>query len=623
MIILKHFLGKSQWFACELSVGELVTGKRSAFPLLPWYNEATMVQFDDTYNAAKMASLRKNEEEHLLQQLAAQYGYSYVSLPGITINPEALLTITEDEAHEAKAAGFELKNKQLSIAIRNPNNPATTALIEKLKAAGWKLTIMMCSTASLEHAWARYEDQKQSVATRQGVLDIDPDAIAALIKKLKALEDVSAYIIDIRTLNSARRISQTLEAVFAGAIALGASDVHLEPEATNVRVRYRLDGVLHDVINLQHVVFDRLISRLKLLSGMRLNVRDEAQDGRFSFTIGEQDVEVRASIIPGSSGESMVMRLLDPSVASFQFESLGLNSVMKSVMEAELARPNGLIITTGPTGSGKTTALYAFLQKVHTEDRKIITIEDPVEYKLDDIVQTQVSDDYSFASGLRAVLRQDPDVIMIGEIRDAEVAQTALHAAQTGHLVFSTLHTNSAVGAFPRLIDLGVDYRTLGSAINIILGQRLVRVLCEQCKSTYEASPAEEVVVREGLQGHPAPPTLTTPLMLYKAPGCAFCSESGYKGRQGIYEAVRMDAVVEEAILRDPREHIIVEASQGQGIPSMVHDGLEKVLSGTTSLEELQRVIDVHSLRSKAAPTVDTEGEAPEDEVSAHVVDLS
>lgn len=579
-----------------------------------------MVQFDNTYNDDRIDEIRRAEEESLLQQLAVQYGLQYVSLPGITINPQALMTIEEEEARAAMAVAFERKNKTLNVAIRNPNRPETKTLLTKLEKAGWNVSVYMCSSASLEHAWKRYEDQKDTVAKKQGVLDIDPDHIDALMKSFKDLQSVIDHIVSIRTLNSARRVSETLEAVFAGALALHASDVHIEPEENGVRLRYRLDGVLHDVLDLQRVIYERLTSRLKLLAGMRLNIHDEAQDGRFSFTIGEQTVEVRASNIPGAAGESLVMRLLDPSVASFQFENLGLNEVMKAVMLEELSRPNGLIVTTGPTGSGKTTALYAFLQQVHTSARKIITIEDPVEYKIDDIVQTQVSDDYSFASGLRAILRQDPDVIMVGEIRDREVAETAIHAAQTGHLVFSTLHTNSAVGAFPRLIDLGVDYRTIGSAVNIILGQRLVRRLCTHCRESYEATPEETTTISHILEHHPKPPTLTTPLMLFRAAGCDHCNSSGYKGRQGIYEAVRMVPAVEEAVLRDPREHIIAEAATTQGIPTMAEDGVEKVLDGTTSLEELERVVDLKNQRQAATDQSAVTTDTPEDIIEAHTV---
>jgi type II secretory ATPase GspE/PulE/Tfp pilus assembly ATPase PilB-like protein len=256
-----------------------------------------------------------------------------------------------------------------------------------------------------------------------------------------------------------------------------------------------------------------------------------------------------------------------------------------------------MILTTGPTGSGKTTALYAFLRAVHSPEVKVITIEDPVEYKVDGIVQTQVEEDYTFASGLRSVLRQDPDIIMVGEIRDQEVAETAVHAAETGHLVFSTLHTNSAAGAFPRLIDLGVDARLIGSSANIILGQRLVRKLCDNCKHQRAATTEEKDKITRILAGHPKPPTLTEPLMVYEAKGCDQCAGTGFKGRQGIFEAIRVDQAVEDAVINDPREHVILAAAKPQGIPTMPEDGIEKVLSGVTSLAELERVVDLTKLR--------------------------
>lgn len=574
-----------------------------------------MVDFDTTYDSERLGEIRRAEEESLLKQLAAQYGMQYISLPGITISPEALTVLKEEEAREAMAAAFERSRKKLSVAIRNPNRKETKAVLKKLADDGFTVTTYLTSTANLEHAWKRYEDQKHTEAVERGVLDINPDTIGELMDSFKDKEDVSEHLRSIRTVNSARRVSETLEAIFAGALSLGASDVHIEPEDAGIRLRFRLDGVLHDVIDLEREIFKRLISRLKLLAGMRLNVTDEAQDGRFSFTIGEQTVEVRASDIPGADGESLVMRLLDPSVASFQFENLGLNPVMERVILEELARPNGIIITTGPTGSGKTTALYAFLQKVHTPDRKIITIEDPVEYKIDDIVQTQASDDYTFASGLRAVLRQDPDVIMVGEIRDREVAETALHAAQTGHLVFSTLHTNSALGAFPRLIDLGVDSRTMGSSINVVLGQRLVRKICTHCKESYTASEAETNAIDTALLNHPTPPEVSKPYTLYKGAGCAHCNHTGFSGRQAIAEAVRMDPQVEEAVIRDPREHIIAEAARPQGIPSMVHDGIDKVLNGVTSLAELERVVDISNQRTATKNADEAEGEKADEEI--------
>lgn len=585
-----------------------------------------MVQFDDRLtNSKRLAALRKNEEEHLMQSLASRYGIPYIDLRGVTVNPSALSTIPEATAREARAVAFELQNKKLSVAIRNPNNPATKQLLDSLREQ-WNLTIYLCSIASLEHAWQRYADRSSTTAVKRGVLDIDPDEITKLSASLTSREKIATFLRELRTIDNAHRVTRTIEAVFAGAIAIAASDIHIEPEESGIRLRYRLDGVLHDIIDLDRSMYERITSRLKLLAGVKLNVHDEAQDGRFTFDLGEKQIEVRTSVIPGAAGESIVMRLLDPTVASFNMDQLGLNETLYKVMREEVHRPNGMIITTGPTGSGKTTALYAFMREAHTPEVKIITIEDPVEYKVDDIVQTQVDDDYTFARGLRAILRQDPDIIMVGEIRDADVAQTAVQAAQTGHLVFSTLHTNNALGAFPRLIDLGVDYRMIGTAVNIVLGQRLVRTLCPNCIEAYTATPEEVQLIMDVLAGHPNPPTVPEPLTLHTAAGCAQCNNSGFQGRQGIFEAIKMDEAVEEAVIRDPREHVILEAARPQGIPTMAEDGIEKVLAGVTSLAELKRVVDLSIRRTPtdehaaSAAVSDNETAASTDEVAEHTV---
>lgn len=556
-----------------------------------------MPKFDEhILESKRYQELRAGEEENLVRSLSKQYGYTYVNLQGVSINPAALVLIPEEVARAAGLVAFEKQNKLISIAIQNPNQPNTQKVIDELQTT-WKLSIYMCSNASLEHAWERYKDQHATVAVRKGVLDIDPKEIDRLSKSVRTPEEIKARMLEINTLNPARRISSTLEVLFGGALSLGASDIHIEPETATVRVRYRLDGVLHNIVELEVGVYERLISRVKLLAGLILNIKDRAQDGRFTFESGEKEIEVRTSVIPGSEGESVVMRLLDPSVASFNLELLGLNPIMSRVMAEELKRPNGMILTTGPTGSGKTTALYAFLRAVHNPEVKIITIEDPVEYKVDGIVQTQVGEDYTFESGLRSILRQDPDIIMIGEIRDREVAETAVHAAETGHLVFSTLHTNSAAGAFPRLIDLGVDSRLIGSSTNIVLGQRLVRRVCENCKKGRLATAEEKATISRVLAGHPNPPLLGETVTIFEGSGCNQCAGTGYKGRQGIFEAIKVDEAVEEVVIRDPREHVILEAAKPQGIPTMAEDGMEKVLAGITSLAELERVVDLNRLR--------------------------
>ncbi len=580
-----------------------------------------MAEFNDTTTNAQVAALRKRGEEKLMQAIAPQYGLQYIDLRGYTINPEAVMLIKEADARAANMLAFELARKHISIAITTPNQPLTEKILAPLLALGYTTQLYLCSAASLEHGLVRYADHRNSTASKKGVLDINPDDIMKSASTIQTVADVAGAFSKISTINSPRRISQTLELIFAGALALKASDIHIEPEVGSIRLRYRLDGVLLDIVNLESLLCGRIMSRLKLLSGMTLNQRKEAQDGRFQFNFGSREIEVRSSIIPGASGESIVMRLLDPGVASFSMSKLQLNPLLEAVMREQLKRPNGLIITTGPTGSGKTTALYAFLREVHDSEKKIITIENPVEYKLDGIVQTQVGPDYSFESGLRAILRQDPDIIMIGEIRDREVAETAIHAAQTGHLVFTTLHTNSAVGGFPRLIDLGVDSRIIGSSINIMLGQRLARILCTVCREQYLATAREVALVQNIALGYPEPLPVPDPLMLYRAVGCPACGNTGFKGRASIFEAIVIDNEVEEAVIRDPREHTILEAAKHQKIPTMAQDGVVKVLAGITSLEELERVVDLTNTKGGGqGGMIDADTHVPPDDFQNHTV---
>ncbi len=560
-----------------------------------------MPQFDNRAADKRIAELRHREEEALIKALAPQYGFQYVDLNDVPIDVDTLSLLTEAESRKLEVALYARGNENVSIAVRNPRNPELPVLFEKLSAKGLRPVISMASLNSLNHAWERYKDVKKATAANKGVLDISPDSIQEFSTKIKTYLDAAEIIQGIQRENTSERITRTIEAMFGGALALNASDVHIEPEATGIRIRYRLDGILWDVTDAPREIYKLLISRLKLLSGLKLNVNRIAQDGRFTFDVGERKIEIRSSVIPGAYGESIVMRLLDPNATGFDIKTLGLNARLNEVVTEELERPNGAIITTGPTGSGKTTALYAFLKTVHKPEVKIITLEDPVEYKLPGIVQTQVGGDYNFATGLRSILRQDPDVIMIGEIRDREVAEIAVHSALTGHLVFSTLHTNSAVGAIPRLIDLGVDPRMMASAFNIFLGQRLVRRLCESCRVSRDATTEEQKLIARIME---QPVALHT---IFEAKGCDVCSHSGYRGRIGLFEGIRMDDAVESAILSDGRDSAILEAAKPQRIPSMHQDGIMKVLAGITSLDEVERVLDLmNEVRSSQNETQET-----------------
>jgi type IV pilus assembly protein PilB len=387
--------------------------------------------------------------------------------------------------------------------------------------------------------------------------------------------------------------SRLLEGVLAAALAMKASDIHVEPEDTTIRLRFRLDGMLTDVFYFDAHAYKLVNSRIKLLSGLKLNVDNRAQDGRFSVVVNEKEIEVRTSLIPGNYGENIVLRLLDPSGIERTFGAMGIDEKLYSRLAIEIRRPNGMLLTTGPTGSGKTTSLYAFLRDIHTPDIKIITIEDPIEYHLPGIVQTQVDGrEYTFAAGLRSILRQDPDVIMVGEIRDMEVAETAIQAALTGHFVFSTLHTNNAAGAFPRLMDLGVDPKTIPSAVTVAMGQRLVRTLNQETKVRRKSTDEEKRTMERIFS------TLTDPALMPAsfdevwAPSILE-DDTGYKGRVGVHEAIFMDQQLADQLRMGPSAAEIEQDTRRQGYLTMAQDGVIKALNGLTSLEEVFKVVDV------------------------------
>jgi len=558
------------------------------------------ISFDEEKQDKKLNEFRKREEEDLAQIVASRHGLEYVDLGPAPINMDALRVVTEAEAREARIAPFNLVGKRIKVAVLSPVSEKTLSALEAIAAKGYEATVTVASITSLEKVWTRYGDLSFSTETKAGALDISSEDIRTFIGKIKTIDDVKTSTEEILKLKKGFRISKILEIVLSGALATKASDIHVEPEEGYVRLRYRLDGVLTDILNFDLETFSLLLSRIKLLSGLKLNVKTEAQDGRFSVKVGEDIIEIRTSILPGAYNESIVLRILNPRSIQVPLEELGIPEKLLALLLQETARPNGMILTTGPTGSGKTTTLYAFLRKLHKPDVKIITIEDPIEYHLPGIVQTQVNPDknYTFALGLRSALRQDPDVIMVGEIRDSETAKIAVDSAETGHLVFSTLHTNSAAGAYPRLIDLGVNSKTMTSAINIVLAQRLVRKLCSVCKKEVILEGATRERIHEiiaNVQDKAIIEGLQTEKM-WAAQGCSQCNGSGYKGRMGIYEAVTTDSVLEATIEKSPSEREIKKATRAQGIPDMREDGIIKVLGGKTSLDELERVIDLSEM---------------------------
>lgn len=554
-----------------------------------------MIIFDEDKQNRKFNDLRHKEEEDLVQLLSGKYNVEYVNLLTTPVNTDALRLIPEELARNSKVAAYALINKRVLLATRNPTDEKTTSIITDLKNKGYSPEIHICSTQSLEKAWKIYKDLSFAYESKAGSLEISSDEISAIINEAKSLPTIISILENTMAAKKSYRISRLLETIVAGALAIDASDIHLEPEQDYVQLRYRLDGVLQEVMKFDNETFALILSRIKLISGMKLNIKKDSQDGRFSIKLAIGDIEVRVSILPGAYNESIVMRLLNPKSIDVPLESLGINKKLLDILLKQIDQPDGVILTTGPTGSGKTTTLYSFLKKIHNSKIKIVTIEDPIEYHLQGIVQTQVNDKgYTFAEGLRATVRQDPDVIMVGEIRDNETAEIAINSGLTGHLVFSTLHTNDAAGTFPRLIDLGVNSKVLTSAIRISMAQRLVRRLCNFCKKeiTLEGDTQKEIeTTLNDIEDKTQIPNDRS--KIWTASGCEKCNNTGYKGRVGIYEAILIDNKIEDAVEMNPSEREIWIAAKGQGILTMKQDGVLKILGGLTSIEELERVISL------------------------------
>jgi len=391
-----------------------------------------------------------------------------------------------------------------------------------------------------------------------------------------------------------KKTTELTRAFLGGALALGASDIHFEPEEEKSKLRVRMDGILHDVLFISKEKHNSVASRIKLLSGIKLNVTDRPQDGRFTIVVGNISIEVRVSTIPAEHGESIVMRLLDPKSLK-KIEKLGLRKDLMEMFAEQIKEPNGMIIVTGPTGSGKTTTLYAFLKRINTPEKKIITIENPIEYHLKGISQTQVdrSKGYDFASGLQSIMRQDPDVILVGEIRNLETARIALQASLTGHLVFTTVHTNDAAGTVTRLQSLGAKLVNISPAIRLAIAQRLVRKLCPECGELVTPSKKELKQIKEELKNVPDKveiPKISDDIKIPKANGCKYCDDTGYRGRTGIFEAFRVDEEIEELILKNPSISELRRMLLRKGMVTMRQDGFIKILQQKTTIEEVERV---------------------------------
>jgi len=540
----------------------------------------------------KVSEVLQHEQEERAKQLAARLGLPYIDITTIPVDTDALTTLTEEEAKSGKMAIIQKNEGNFKIIVQDPTLPATQAQLKKLEDGGAKCQLFVCSPRSLKKAIDRQNTIDEDEKSVSGQIIISKERLRTLQERLKSIEDIKKALEELPE----DAATNFLENIIVGALQTDTSDIHLESREENALFRYRIDGILHDVFFLSLKIYQLVISRLKLMSGMVLNVHDRAQDGRFTIRLDELEIEVRSSIIPGPAGENVVMRILNPKNINLSIKDLGFREDAYQFIKKEIVRPNGMIVTTGPTGSGKTTALYAFLKEVTDPEIKIITLEDPVEYHLLGVTQTQVEADrgYTFAAGLRAILRQDPDVVLVGEIRDQETADIAIQAALTGHIVFSTLHTNDAAGAIPRFIDMGANPTSLSAALIDIMAQRLLRRVCSGCKEEYDPTAEELAKIKKVFDTLPktvTAPDISKPFKLARGKGCSKCNNTGYKGRVGVYEIIPVDPEIEKLITKSPSHAEILEVIKQKGFISMYDDGIIKVVNKMTTIEEVEDIV--------------------------------
>lgn len=533
-----------------------------------------------------MQKMRGQSEEEEAAQIAKNHDIPYVDLNIFPVSGDDMRNIGEEESHKYNIAIFQKIGKEYRIGVTDPDNKEMLAFLEKKKNVdGWIFHLYVISKASLEKIWRRYTEITFLENLESMQIKLSGKNLEEFDKELRDLIDLKNRIREIPT-------TQIIAIIMAGAVKMRASDIHFEPTETDVRMRFRIDGELQDLAKFPIAVYHFILSRVKMMGKMKINVRDIAQDGSFSVELENGKINVRVNVIPGNHGESIVMRLLSQADILLGVEELGLQGLAYERVIKEAEKPHGMILTTGPTGSGKTTTLYALINKLNTSGVKIITIEDPIEYEVAGISQTQIANDrgYTFAEGLRAIVRQDPDVILVGEIRDDETADISVNAALTGHLLLSTLHTNNAPATIPRFVELGVKPTLLPPSVNCFIAQRLVRKLCTSCREEYE--PAKETIdsVKKILSIISPKAKLEIPKTiekLYRPVGCDKCHGLGYKGRMGVFEVLTINENIEKLILEMGSERDITTAALEDGMITMAQDGILKAINGLTTMEEV------------------------------------
>ena len=533
------------------------------------------------------------DEEKLTQIAAGFFDVEYIDLKKLgELKKDVLLLVPEPIAHRHRVIAFGREGKKLNLGMSDPDDLQTRDALKK--KTDLEIVPFLMSKGSLEYGLKQYhtslEAEFAKIVSKQEKAD-DKDKDASVADKLKEMAEEIPVV----------RVVDTL---LEYAIFEKASDIHIEPEEKQVIVRYRIDGVLHDVMTLPKIIQPALIARIKVISNLKIDEHRLPQDGRFKVQKDAYNISFRVSTIPVFDGEKVVMRLLDESTKAMTLEELGFMHRNLEFIMRNVKKPHGALLVTGPTGSGKSTTLYSILTMLNTKSINISTIEDPIEYHLEGVNQMQVNPKIglTFAMGLRALLRQDPNVIMIGEIRDSETAEEAVHAALTGHIVLSTIHTNNAAGALPRLLDIGVEPYLIASTVNAVVGQRLTRRVCQDCKEEYKIDKAYEddlrkeynieallKIMRDEKYIEPKVKSLTE-VTFFKGKGCDKCGHSGYRGRRGIYEVMEVSVAIQDLIMKQAPTSQIQDKAIEEGMIMMWQDGFIKCTQGNTTIEEVVRV---------------------------------
>lgn len=555
--------------------------------------EEILGQAGDDYQIARakkissaLKQLGEGFEEQQVAKKSKELGLHYFNLKPFPIDNAAVTLLSEQEAREAEIIPFYRDAQHLKVGMVNPANPKVDQTVEALAKKNYEADLYLVSKAGFEKGMEVYRSIRPPKTTQEKVkIHKDP---SLTVEKLKELESKGRDILKI----SATDLISTL---LTSATNARASDIHLQPEKKFLQVRLRIDGVLQEAARLDSVVYKPLISRIKILSKLKINVTTLPQDGSFVISAGTHNYEIRVSLLPSTYGESVVMRLLGEQVA-LDIKNIGIRALAYERIQAEIKKPNGLILTTGPTGSGKTTTLYSFLKTVNKPSVKIITLENPVEYRLEGIEQVQidVKAGLTFANTLKSALRQDPDVLMVGEVRDSDTAEAAAQAALTGHLVFSTLHTNDSSGAIPRLLNLGIQPVVLAPALTMVIAQRLVRKICSDCKEEQKLDDSLLARAKVIIDAIPKNSKVEIPkkLKFYHSKGCHKCNNLGYKGRLGVFEVFAMDDDMQKLVFQNASTVEIKQMAVKNGMVTMIQDGILKALEGITDVAEVFRVTE-------------------------------